>query len=485
MLSARGAGEVPISISGDPTTAGTLVHTVRAVGLATEAICASEPGDVLGVRGPFGVPWPVGDLAGADVAVVAGGIGLAPLRPAILALLAERERYGRLLLLYGGRGPDQLLYADELGAWAARGLEVTTTVDSAGPEWLGHVGVVTRLVNRASIDPAATVALLCGPEVMMRFTVAALQARGVPGERIHASMERNMQCGIGHCGHCQLGPCDPVPRRAGPALERARAVAGDQGAVMDRQTIAVWKFSSCDGCQLSLLDCEDELLTLADRVEIAYFLEATSATAEGPYDVSIVEGSITTPHDAERIREVRRASRTLITIGACATAGGIQALRNFGDVDEFAGAVYASPDFITTLRASTPISDHVPVDFELNGCPINKAQLLEVLAAHLGRRRPRVRRAQRVRRVQAPRHGMRDRRARHTVPGARDARGLRRAVPLLPARLLRLLRPDGEPEHGRLERPDGGPRRRGRRSRARLPHLQRREPRVPRRERAP
>ena len=160
---------------------------------------------------------------------------------------------------------------------------------------------------------------------------------------------------------------------------------------MDRQTIAVWKFSSCDGCQLSLLDCEDELLTLADRVEIAYFLEATSATAEGPYDVSIVEGSITTPHDAERIREVRRASRTLITIGACATAGGIQALRNFGDVDEFAGAVYASPDFITTLRTSTPISDHVPVDFELNGCPINKAQLLEVLAAHLGRRRPRVR----------------------------------------------------------------------------------------------
>ena len=229
MLSARGAGEVPISISGDPATAGTLVHTVRAVGLATEAICASEPGDVLGVRGPFGVPWPVGDLAGADVAVVAGGIGLAPLRPAILALLAERERYGRLLLLYGGRGADQLLYTDELEAWAARGLEVTTTVDSAGPEWLGHVGVVTRLVNRASIDPAATVALLCGPEVMMRFTVAALQARGVPGERIHASMERNMQCGIGHCGHCQLGPwilCRDGPVLRWSELEPWQAIKG-------------------------------------------------------------------------------------------------------------------------------------------------------------------------------------------------------------------------------------------------------------------
>ena len=158
-----------------------------------------------------------------------------------------------------------------------------------------------------------------------------------------------------------------------------------------KQTLAVWKFSSCDGCQLSLLDCEDELLALADRLRIAYFLEATSAVAEGPYDISIVEGSITTPHDAERIREVRRQSRTLITIGACATAGGIQALRNFGDVAEFTSIVYASPDFISTLSTSTPISAHVPVDFELNGCPIDKHQLLEVIGAHLAGRRPRVR----------------------------------------------------------------------------------------------
>jgi sulfhydrogenase subunit delta len=158
-----------------------------------------------------------------------------------------------------------------------------------------------------------------------------------------------------------------------------------------RQKLAVWKFASCDGCQLSLLDCEDELLALADRLEIAYFLEASRATVEGPYDVSLVEGSITTPHDAERILEIRRQSRALVTIGACATAGGIQALRNFADVEEYASIVYASPDYITTLRTSTPISAHVPVDFELNGCPINKRQLLEVISAHLARRRPRVR----------------------------------------------------------------------------------------------
>ena len=162
-------------------------------------------------------------------------------------------------------------------------------------------------------------------------------------------------------------------------------------AVARKQTLAVWKFASCDGCQLSLLDCEDELLELADRLDVAYFLEAGRSTVAGSYDVSLVEGSITTAHDAERIQEIRRRSRALITIGACATAGGIQALRNFADVDAFTSIVYASPDYISTLDTSTPISAHVPVDFELNGCPINKRQLLEVINAHLNRRRPRVR----------------------------------------------------------------------------------------------
>jgi sulfhydrogenase subunit delta len=159
---------------------------------------------------------------------------------------------------------------------------------------------------------------------------------------------------------------------------------------MKRPKLAVWKFASCDGCQLSLLDCEDELLALAGEVEIAYFLEATRATVKGPYDLSLVEGSVTTPHDAERIQEVRRASKKLVTIGACATAGGIQALRNAADVDEFLSIVYASPEYVSTLGTSTPISAHVPVDFELNGCPINKRQLLEVITAFLHGRRPNI-----------------------------------------------------------------------------------------------
>jgi coenzyme F420-reducing hydrogenase gamma subunit len=152
--------------------------------------------------------------------------------------------------------------------------------------------------------------------------------------------------------------------------------------------LAVWKFASCDGCQLSLLDCEDELMQIAARIEIAYFLEASRAVVQGPYDLSLVEGSITTPQDAQRIRHVRRVSKFLVTIGACATAGGIQALRNFKDVKEFVSIVYARPDYIETLNTSTPISDHVLVDFELQGCPVNKKQLLEVIKAFLHGRRP-------------------------------------------------------------------------------------------------
>lgn len=154
--------------------------------------------------------------------------------------------------------------------------------------------------------------------------------------------------------------------------------------------LAVWKFSSCDGCQLSLLDCEDELLVVVEKVDIAYFLEATRAQLKGPYDISLVEGSITTPEEAERIQKVRKQSKVLITIGACATAGGIQALKNFADVDDFINTVYAHPDFIDTLETSTPIADHVKVDLELRGCPIDKGQLLEVLGAALIGRKPNV-----------------------------------------------------------------------------------------------
>jgi sulfhydrogenase subunit delta len=157
---------------------------------------------------------------------------------------------------------------------------------------------------------------------------------------------------------------------------------------MDAPTLAVWKFASCDGCQLTLLDCEDELLELAGRVRVAHFLEASRATVEGPYDVSLVEGSVTTPGDIERIKRVREQSRALVAIGACATAGGIQALRNFGDVEEFRSIVYARPDYLSTLDRSIPVSEFVTVDYELRGCPIDRRQLLEVLGAYLAGRKP-------------------------------------------------------------------------------------------------
>jgi sulfhydrogenase subunit delta len=160
--------------------------------------------------------------------------------------------------------------------------------------------------------------------------------------------------------------------------------------VSARRSLAVWKFASCDGCQLTLLDCEDELLALAGELDVAYFAEAGALRAQDSYDLSIVEGSITTAHDAERIRDIRAKSRRLIAIGACATAGGIQALRNFADVDDFVAAVYASPQYISTLRHSTPAAEHVAVDFELQGCPPDKGQLLEVISAYLNERRPAI-----------------------------------------------------------------------------------------------
>jgi NAD(P)H-flavin reductase len=207
MLYAFGQGESAISISGDPSRGGALVHTVRAVGLTTTAICRSAPGDVLGVRGPFGRAWPVDDAEGRDVVVVAGGVGLAPLRPVVYHVLAHRERYGRLVVLYGSRSPDLLLFGDELAAWADRDdLELALTVDAAGRSWRGRVGVVPQLIADAALQGERTVSMVCGPEVMMRFAVAALRDRGVPAQRIHLSVERNMQCGVGHCGHCQLGP---------------------------------------------------------------------------------------------------------------------------------------------------------------------------------------------------------------------------------------------------------------------------------------
>ena len=240
----------------------------------------------------------------------------------------------------------------------------------------------------------------------------------------------------------------------------------------------MWKFSSCDGCQLTLLDCEDELLAIAGALEIAYFPEATSAELEGPYDISLVEGSVTTAHDVERIQEIREQSGLLVTIGACATSGGIQALRNFADVKEWIPLVYASPEFITTLDTSTPIADHVKVDLELRGCPISKEQLIETVLALLNGRPAEAAVDERLLRVQGARHAVRDGRERHAVPRARHAGGLRRHLPRLQPRLLRVLRPDGEPERRRARAAVAGARRGGRRHRAGAPHLQRERPGV-------
>jgi NAD(P)H-flavin reductase len=205
MLYAFGIGEVPISVSAEGD--GALVHTVRAVGPVTRAICASKPGAVLGVRGPLGNAWPVEPALGGDVVVVAGGIGLAPLRGAIHHVLRRRGEFGDVAVLYGSRTPGDLLYRRELERWRSRlDVQVDVTVDAAESDWRGKVGVVPKLVGSARFDPASTVALVCGPEIMIRFTVDALLGRGVPADRIHLSMERNMRCGVGHCGHCQLGP---------------------------------------------------------------------------------------------------------------------------------------------------------------------------------------------------------------------------------------------------------------------------------------
>jgi NAD(P)H-flavin reductase len=206
MLTAFGVGEAAISVSGDPAT-GPLIHTIRAVGPVSTALTQLAPGDPIGVRGPFGAGWPMAAAEGKDVVVVAGGLGLAPLRPAVYRLLAERARYGRVALLLGARRPEDIVFRHEVESWRGRfDVEVEVTVDHAVSDWRGHVGVVTTLIGRLDLDPRNTLAMVCGPEVMMRVVALALADRGVGEDAIYLSMERNMKCAIGHCGHCQLGP---------------------------------------------------------------------------------------------------------------------------------------------------------------------------------------------------------------------------------------------------------------------------------------
>ncbi len=207
MLYAFGVGEAAISISGDPAEGSAYVHTVRNVGAVSRALAALEAGAIAGVRGPFGTGWPVAAAEGLDVVIVAGGLGLAPLRPAIYSVLSNRSRYGRVSILFGSRNPADILYRHELERWRQRlDVDVTVTVDHSGPGWHGNVGVVPSLIQRAAFDPHETMAMVCGPEVMMRYTINALKGAGVGEGQIFLSMERNMKCAIGLCGHCQFGP---------------------------------------------------------------------------------------------------------------------------------------------------------------------------------------------------------------------------------------------------------------------------------------
>jgi NAD(P)H-flavin reductase len=202
-----GLGEVPVSISGDPSRPNELVHTVRSAGKITDSITKAMPGDTLGVRGPYGVGWPLAEAEGKDILVVAGGLGLPPLRPMLYELLAHRARYQRFEMIYGARTPKDLVHYEDVQRWRTRSdLRLQVTVDAAGRDWYGDVGLVTARIPDTRLDPPNTVAFLCGPEIMMRLTAQALTALGVPERAIWISMERNMKCAVGLCGHCQWGP---------------------------------------------------------------------------------------------------------------------------------------------------------------------------------------------------------------------------------------------------------------------------------------
>lgn len=207
MVYVFGVGEIPISISGDPARRDSLIHTTRAVGTVTRAMSRLKAGATLGIRGPYGMAWPVEAAHDKDIVIVAGGIGLAPLRPAMYRILQRREQYRHVVLLYGARTPGDVLYRKQLEQWRSQfDLDVFVTVDRATSSWRGSVGLVTQLIGRAPLDPLNTVAMVCGPEMMMRFTTMELEKRGVSSDDIYVSLERNMKCGIGLCGHCQFGP---------------------------------------------------------------------------------------------------------------------------------------------------------------------------------------------------------------------------------------------------------------------------------------
>ncbi len=207
MVYAFGSGESAISISSDPSRPSVIAHTIHKVGTVTTSLSSLRRGDMIGIRGPFGAGWPIDRAVGKDVCIVTGGIGIAPLRPAIYSLIKRRAEFGRIIILYGARSPLDLLYRVELEAWSkVPNVEVIVTVDRGDSSWKGHIGVVTNLFSYVKVESQDTIAMVCGPEIMMKFTVEELQRRGFENDQIFLSLERNMKCGIGLCGHCQLGP---------------------------------------------------------------------------------------------------------------------------------------------------------------------------------------------------------------------------------------------------------------------------------------
>ena len=461
MLYAFGVGEVPISVSGDPAGRSGSSTPIRAVGAVDARRSARlEPGDVLGVRGPFGTR--------AGRSTTAEGARRRRRRRRHRARAAapgdlprcsrDRERYGRVVAALRRPLAGRAALPRRARALARRAStsRSSVTVDSADAGWRGRVGVVTTLIARADFDPDHDASRWsAGPEVMMRFAVAgAARPRRAAPSAIYVSLERNMKCAIGHCGHCQLGPDAHLPGRPGVPLRRASSRCCGCGSCDGAASRSSRSGSSppATAASSALLDCEDELLALAGEVEIAYFLEATQRDGRRARTTCRSSRARSPPpQDAERIREVRARSRgALVTIGACATAGGIQALRNFADVDDF---------IVGRLRHARVHLDARHLDADLRPRPgrLRAARLpdRQAPAARGDQRLPqRAQAGDRRRTASASSASARGNvcvMVAHGTPclGPGDPRRLRRAVPVLRPRLLRLLRPDGDAEHRR------------------------------------
>ena len=424
-----------------------LTHTVRAVGAVSGALYRLRRGDTVGVRGPFGTGWELPAAAGSDLLVVAGGIGLAPLRPLVRDALAAPERYGRLNVLIGARTPRRP--AVRRGHSTA-GRRRCPGPDHRGPRPTGGGRARSASSRPCSTGPpsipAASAAFVCGPEAMIRATARELVHRGVDPERIRVSLERNMHCATGHCGHCQLGPL--LLCRDGPVVSWSQAPTPPHASGSCDMTASRPSRSSPSGSSPPATAASSPCWTARTNSSASPrgWRSPTSwrrpaPTAPGPYDLSLVEGSVTTQQDVDRIQHIRAVSRRLVTIGACATAGGVQALRNYADVAEFQAV---------GLRPTGLHRDARHLHTHQRPCP---GRLRTARLPHRprpadgghhrlpGRPQARRTRAQRLLRVQAARHGLRDRRPRHALPGSGHPRRMRCALPRVRARLLRLLRP--------------------------------------------